>query len=45
MVSPKDEFALDGIILIYLLKNLFLLHKASHIMSTYFLMVDVPTLN
>ncbi len=31
--------------LIYLLKNLFLLVKTSHIMSTYFWIVDAPQLN
>jgi hypothetical protein len=38
------KWSLDEI-LIYLLNNLFLSHKTSHTMSTYFLMVDVPTLN
>ncbi len=36
--------SLDGI-LIYSLNNLFLSHRVSHTMSTYFLMVDAPTLN
>jgi hypothetical protein len=34
----------DGLLL-YLLNNLFLSHRVSHTMSTYFLMVDAPTLN
>ncbi len=38
------KWSLDGI-LIYLLNNLFLSHRVSHTMSTYFLMVDAPTLN